>query len=266
MSTIETYSEREAIKGLAHPDKLFIGGEWVAASSGRMIEIINPDTEGVVGAVAEGNEADMDRAVAAARKAFDDGPWPRMSVKERQTLLLRMCDELAKREAEIARVWNLQMGGLMSFAPMLSSVGTETFRYIVGMMSDFPFVERVPSRFSETGIIAREPVGVVAAIAPWNGPYAIMGTKVVNSLAAGCTGGRKYLSVLMPSLSQGADEGFLRHLEEAEENALRYCEEAMDEGVSVETQLFLAEQLGIEGHMREHLKILRTAAEETRRH
>lgn len=87
-----------------------------------------------------------------------------------------------------------------------------------------------------------------------------------EALAAGCTGGRKYFSVLMPSLSQGADEGFLRHLEEAEENALRYCEEAMDEGVSVETQLFLAEQLGIEGHMREHLKILRTAAEETRRH
>jgi acyl-CoA reductase-like NAD-dependent aldehyde dehydrogenase len=180
-------SKVEAIQSLAHPDRLFIGGVWVEASSGRTIEIISPDTESVVGAVAEGDERDMDKAVAAARMAFDEGPWPRMSVAERQALLRRMCEELKLREPEIAKAWNLQMGGLMSFAPMLSSVGTETFVNIVDMMGDFPFVERVPSRFADTGIIAREPVGVVAAIAPWNGPYAIMGTKLVNALAAGCT-------------------------------------------------------------------------------
>ncbi len=187
MSTITIPSETAATDFLAHPDKVFIGGEWVEASSGRWIEIVSPDSESVVGKVVEGDVQDMNRAVAAARKAFDEGPWTKMSVKERQQLLFRLCDELSKREAEIAKAWNLQMGGLMSFAPMLSSVGTETLRHIVNMMDDFPFVERVPSKFSDTGIIAREPVGVVAAIAPWNGPYAIMGTKLANSLAAGCT-------------------------------------------------------------------------------
>ena len=177
----------EATACLAHPDKLFIGGEWVVASSGRTIEIVSPDTEAVVGAVAEADERDVDRAVAAARRAFDQGPWPTMSVAERQTALRRVVQELRAREPEIARAWNLQMGGLLSVAPMLSAAGTETFAHITEMIGDYPFAERVESRFSDTGIIAREPVGVVAAIAPWNGPYAIMGTKLANALAAGCT-------------------------------------------------------------------------------
>lgn len=180
-------SNTQAIQGLAHPDRLFIGGNWVESSCSRMIEIISPDSEAVVGMVVEGEARDMDRAVAAARKAFDEGPWPRMAPVERQAALRRMCEELKLREPEIARAWNLQMGGLMSMAPMLSSVGTETFVHIVDMMGEFPFAERVPSRFADTAILAREPVGVVAAIAPWNGPYTIMGTKVVNALAAGCT-------------------------------------------------------------------------------
>lgn len=177
----------EATACLAHPDKLFIGGEWVAASSGRVIEIVSPDSEAVVGAVAEANERDVDHAVAAARKAFDDGPWPRMTVAERQAALRRVVEELRVREPEIARAWNMQMGGLLSVAPMLSAAGTETFAHITEMIGDYPFAERVESRFCNTGIIAREPVGVVAAIAPWNGPYAIMGTKLANALAAGCT-------------------------------------------------------------------------------
>ncbi len=187
MSPLEMPTEDAAVKCLAHPDRLFIGGEWVHASSGRIIELISPDSETPVGRVAEAGEQDMDRAVAAARKAFDSGPWPGMSVPERQALLQRMCAELDRRGDDIARAWNLQMGGLMSAAPMLSSVGTETFRHIVELMTDFPFAEQVPSRFSPAAIIAREPVGVVAAIAPWNGPYTIMGTKLVNALAAGCT-------------------------------------------------------------------------------
>ena len=180
-------SSTEATDCLAHPDKLFIGGEWVAASSGRMIEIVSPDSESVVGAVAEADERDVDRAVVAARKAFDTGPWPRMPVAERQAYLRKVVEILRTREPQIASAWNLQMGGLLSVAPMLSSAGTETFAYITEMIGDFPFAERVKSRFCDTGIIAREPVGVVAAIAPWNGPYAIMGTKLANALAAGCT-------------------------------------------------------------------------------
>ena len=90
---------------LKHPDRLFIGGEWVAAASGREIELISPDTESVVGAVAEADERDVDRAVAAARKAFDNGPWPRMSPAERQAIMRKVVEVLRRREPEIATAW-----------------------------------------------------------------------------------------------------------------------------------------------------------------
>lgn len=173
--------------GIAHPDKLFIGGEWAEPSSSRVIEIISPNSEAVVGYVAEGNERDMDRAVSAARKAFDDGPWPRMPPAERQVILERMAQEIAKREPELARAWTLQIGGLASAAPFLASVGTKSFSHSVGLMDDFPFIEQVPSITADTAIIAREPVGVVAAIAPWNGPFPIMASKLVSALITGCT-------------------------------------------------------------------------------
>ena len=79
---------------IAHPDKLFIGGRWVAANSNRSIELVSPDTELVVGAVAEADEVDMDAAVAAARDAFDNGPWPSLSPAERIAAFRRMVDHL----------------------------------------------------------------------------------------------------------------------------------------------------------------------------
>ena len=172
---------------LAHPDRLFIGGQWIPASSGRWIEIVSPDTEQVVGRVAEADERDMDRAVAAARKAFDDGPWPMTSPAERQAMLRRMAGEIAAREPDMARAWTLQIGGLASIAPMLTSVGTKSFVHMVELMDRFEFARRVPSLTAHTAIIAREPVGVVAAIAPWNGPFPIMASKLVSALIAGCT-------------------------------------------------------------------------------
>ena len=80
-----------------HPGKVWIGGEWRASSSGRFIELVSPNTEQVVGAVAEANEADMDAAVAAAREAFDHGPWPRMSVGERNEIMKKISAHLRTR-------------------------------------------------------------------------------------------------------------------------------------------------------------------------
>ncbi|MBL8549436.1 MAG: aldehyde dehydrogenase [Hyphomonadaceae bacterium] len=173
--------------GIAHPDKIFICGAWVEASSGRSIEIVSPNTEQVIGAVVEADARDMDRAVAAARRAFDEGPWPKMPPAERQAILRRMAGEIANREPELARAWTLQVGGLASAAPMLMPIGTKSFEYMVGLMDDFPFAERVPSLTANAAIIAREPVGVVAAIAPWNGPFPIMAAKLVAALVCGCT-------------------------------------------------------------------------------
>lgn len=170
-----------------HPDKLLIGGAWCAPHSGRMIALVSPNTESVVGMVAEADEADMDAAVAAAREAFDHGAWPKMTPAERAAILLRMADILASREPELARAWTAQVGGLASFAPGMVMGGTFGFRAIASLGNTYEFVKPVPSTMIDTAILAREPVGVVAAIAPWNGPYMIMASKVAYALVSGCT-------------------------------------------------------------------------------
>ena len=172
---------------IRHTDKLWIGGAWVAAHSGRMIELVCPNSEAVIGSVAEADEADMDVAVAAARAAFDDGPWTRLSPDERLGYLRAMSAHLHARNDELARAWTLQMGGLTSFAGPMHMGSTMTFDGIIKFAEEFVFVEQRPSPAVHTALIAYEPVGVVAAIAPWNGPYGIMLNKVAYALAAGCT-------------------------------------------------------------------------------
>ena len=171
---------------IRHPDRLFIGGAWVPAHSGRMIDQVNPNTEEVFAAVAEADEADMDAAVTAARTAFDHGPWPRMAPADRVAVMRRMSAILHARVDEVARAWTLQMGGLASFAGMMQAGSNMTFDNIITMAEGFAFVEQRPTVGAAVGLVAYEPVGVVAAIAPWNGPYGIMLNKVAYALAAGC--------------------------------------------------------------------------------
>ena len=167
---------------LAHPHELFIDGRWVGAAGGT-IEVVSPDSEQIVATVAEGAGADMDAAVAAARRAFDQGPWPRTRPAERARLLRLMAERLKAREAELARAWTAQIGGLASFAPVMVGGGIAHFLNTAALADSFLFEELVPP----ASVIAREPVGVVAAIAPWNAPFAIMCAKVAPALFAGCT-------------------------------------------------------------------------------
>ncbi|MCB5426632.1 aldehyde dehydrogenase [Altererythrobacter sp. CC-YST694] len=170
-----------------HPDKLFIGGEWVAAASGRMIEIVNPNSEEVVARVAEAGNEDMDRAVAAARAAFDNGPWPTTSPAERGAMLNRMIDLLEPRIPELAAAWTAQVGGLASFAPVMHGGALAGLRGIAALGEGFEWVSKAKGQVVDTVILSREPVGVVAGIAPWNAPFGIMANKVFYSLIAGCT-------------------------------------------------------------------------------
>lgn len=172
---------------VAHPDKVLIGGSWRPAHSGRTIEIVSPNTEQVVAIVAEADEADMDAAVSAAREAFDHGPWPTTPAAERITILKRMAEHLRARQGELAKAWTAQMGGLASFAGPMIAGATMTFEGIIATVENFDFVEQRPTTGAAVGLVAYEPVGVVAAIAPWNGPYGIMLNKVAYALAAGCT-------------------------------------------------------------------------------
>jgi len=172
---------------IRHPDKLFIGGEWVAATSGRQLEIVNPNSEEVVARVAEAGPDDMDRAVAAARAAFDHGPWPTTPPAERGAKLMAMIDHLETRVPELSAAWVAQVGGLASFAPIMHGGGVAGLRGIAALGSSFPWVEQKKGMVVDTAVIAREPVGVVAGIAPWNAPFGIMANKVFYALVSGCT-------------------------------------------------------------------------------
>ena len=170
-----------------HPDKVWIGGEWRAGHSGRMIELVSPNSEQVVGAVAEADEQDMDAAVAAAREAFDHGPWPRMSVGERNEVMKKITAHLRSREGELAKAWTAQMGGLASFAPGMVAGATAQFDQTREVGANFDYIQQRETHAAEVAYLVHEPVGVVASIAPWNGPYGIMASKVANALITGCT-------------------------------------------------------------------------------
>ncbi|MFV0645485.1 MAG: aldehyde dehydrogenase [Sphingomonadaceae bacterium] len=172
---------------LRHPDRVFIGGEWQQTHSGRFIEILSPNSEEVVATVAEADAEDMDRAVAAAREAFDHGPWPQLSPADRGAALARMTDILERRIPELCISWTSQVGGLASFAPMMHGGAIAQLRMIAGLGTGFTFVEKRKTPGAEAAVIAHEPVGVVAAIAPWNAPFGIMVAKVGYALVAGCS-------------------------------------------------------------------------------
>ncbi len=172
---------------IKHPDKLFIGGEWVQPHGTDVIEVENPAEEEIVARVAHADSTDMDRAVAAAREAFDNGPWPRLTPVERQAKLMEVIDILETRVPEIAAAWTAQIGGLASAAGPMHGGAVAGLRGIASLGERFQWEERRPGMAVDTVCILREPVGVVAAIAPWNGPFPIMANKVFYALIAGCT-------------------------------------------------------------------------------
>ena len=172
---------------LRHPEKLFIGGEWIAPSTDRMIDVIAPATEQVFARVAEAMEADVDRAVAAARQAFDYGPWPRMTHAERAGYIGRMARLLDERAPDTAFIWPNEMGMTHKIATASAGRMGGIYDFYAGLADTYPWVESVPTGVAEQGLLVREPVGVVAAIIPWNGPMSLIAYKVAPALIAGCT-------------------------------------------------------------------------------
>ena len=173
---------------LKHPHRLFIDGRWVEPVQGGRIDVIAPHTEEITTSVADATAADMDRAVAAARSAFDNGHWPTLSPQERGAYLKKLGAELAKRAPELANAWTEQVGALAVVAPFMVGLAGAMIDYYVALADSFAFVERhKPADGAGVAFVAREPVGVVAAIVPWNAPYPIMINKIAPALLAGCT-------------------------------------------------------------------------------
>jgi len=168
-------------------ERLFIGGDWVQPATAAMIEVISPHSEAVIARVAEGREADMDRAVAAARAAFDQGPWPRMTAAERAEVMARLLALLQERSAELAVTITNEMGSPISFSHMAQVMAANmVLDYFARLAREYPFEEVRPGMLGPT-LVRREPVGVAAGIIPWNVPLFIAMLKLGPALAAGAT-------------------------------------------------------------------------------
>jgi betaine-aldehyde dehydrogenase len=173
---------------LKHPDRLFIGGEWVLPATTATFEVIDCSTEEVVTAVARAESADVKRAVAAARKAFDEGPWPRLTPQERAAYLEKIAQRLEAQNDDFARVWSIETGIVYKIAqPRIGLFISGAFRQYAAMASTFAFSEEHRSVTGNLGYRVHEPVGVVAEIIPWNGPAGLMAYKTAPALLAGCT-------------------------------------------------------------------------------
>ncbi|KUI38751.1 aldehyde dehydrogenase [Mycobacterium sp. IS-1496] len=169
------------------PDELFIGGRWSEASTGQRIEVISPHTEQAVAQVATAGPDDVDRAVAAAREAFDSGPWPRLDPAERIATIRRLAELYGERRAAMAEAITSEIGAPTSFAQR-AQVGLPWMMMTAfcNLAECYPWHEVRPGMYGADVHIRREPVGVVAAIVPWNMPQFLIVTKLIPALLAGC--------------------------------------------------------------------------------
>ncbi|HEY3190588.1 MAG TPA: aldehyde dehydrogenase family protein [Solirubrobacteraceae bacterium] len=162
-------------------DKLYIGGEWVDPASDATIEVVNPATEEVLGHVPEGTAQDVDRAVAAARTAFET--WSVTPIEQRAEVLAGIGAKLAERSDELAALIATELGMPLPLAKMIQAgLPTMTFSSVPQLIEQVRWEERVGN-----SLLVREPLGVVGAITPWNYPLHQIAAKVAPALAAGCT-------------------------------------------------------------------------------
>jgi betaine-aldehyde dehydrogenase len=168
-------------------EKLFIGGEWIAPASTATFEVVSPHSEEVIATVAAAAEADVDRAVAAARAAFDDGPWPRMTAAARADAMAALLAALQERAAAMATTITAEMGSPISFSHMGQVMAANlVLDYFIRLASEYRF-EEVRDGMLGPALVRRLPVGVVAAIVPWNVPQFTAMLKLGPALAAGAT-------------------------------------------------------------------------------
>lgn len=171
---------------------LFVDGDWVAPDSTTSLPVISPVTEAPIGQIPDASIADVDRAVVAARRAFDSGNWTGLSAAERAQILARAADELDKRREAMALTLTTEMG-----SPITQSrtgqipMTVDLLRYYVESVEDIAWEERRHTRDAMNAdsdvVVQRAPLGVVAAIVPWDGPQICTMMKVAPALLAGCT-------------------------------------------------------------------------------
>ena len=175
------------------PRKMLINGQWVAAKSGKTFPTYDPSTGEVLAKIAEGDKADIDEAVKAARAAFDKGPWRRMTASERGKLMWKLADLLEKNLEEFAQLESLDNGKPVGVARAADvPLAVDNLRYYAGWCTKIEG-NTIPISVPYTpgarylAYTLREPVGVVGQIIPWNFPLLMAAWKLGPALAAGCT-------------------------------------------------------------------------------
>jgi len=168
-------------------DELFVGGRWQAPATGQRLSVISPHTEEPIGETPEAAPEDVDRAVHAARRAFDDGPWPRLPVSERMEKIEKLAAVYTAHAEEMADLITAEMGSPRSFSRLGQANGALSQMYLtLATAKEFGWVERRQGLFGDVQV-RRAPVGVVGAIVPWNVPQVLIMPKMIPALIAGCT-------------------------------------------------------------------------------
>jgi acyl-CoA reductase-like NAD-dependent aldehyde dehydrogenase len=190
-------------------DELFIGGQWTAPEGGGPVEVISPHSGEPIGSVRMAGPTDTDRAVRAARAAFDDGPWPRMPPAERIDALDKLAGLYQQSRDAMADLITAEIGAPISFAKR-AQVGLPLmmFSAFAGIAAAYDWQETRPGLYGNDIRINKQPVGVVAAVVPWNMPQFLTVGKVVPALLAGCC------VVLKPSPESVLDAQLLADLVE----------------------------------------------------
>jgi aldehyde dehydrogenase (NAD+) len=167
--------------------QVFIDGEWVPPEDGGVIGVRSPATEELVGRVGEASPADMDRAVAAARRTFDAGEWRRTPAKERGAVIRRAAEIIESRSEELATLLTAELGCPHWFSQRAHIPNpVRHLRYYADLAEQFAWEEERTDGTNRS-IVVSEPVGVVAAITPWNGPLSTPVIKIAPALIAGCS-------------------------------------------------------------------------------
>ncbi len=192
-ATMEIPMHQNVLSFVGAPRKMLIGGKWLEAASGKTFPTYNPATGEVLAHVAEGNSVDVDKAVIAARNAFESGPWHRLTASERGRLIWKLGDLLESHLEEFAQLEALDNGKPVGVARAADvPLAIDLFRYMAGWATKIegntiPISVPYMPGARYLSYTLREPVGVVAQIIPWNFPLLMAAWKLGPALAAGCT-------------------------------------------------------------------------------
>ncbi|MEU1597929.1 aldehyde dehydrogenase family protein [Streptomyces sp. NPDC005708] len=168
-----------------HP--LFIGGEWTSAQSEQVIDVVNPATGEPISRVQAADATDIDRAVTAARTAFDDGPWPRLSPLDRARIMLKLADLIEHAAPEIAYLETVDNGMPLASATRAVGIAVSNLRYFAGWAGKIAGSLHNLNQGETFAYTVKEPIGVAGLITPWNFPFGMAVAKISQALAAGCT-------------------------------------------------------------------------------